>query len=842
MLGRDAELALFDVALADVSEHRRGALIRLVGDPGVGKTRLLREVRERAAGLTVLATACDEYESRTPYLPVRRLLRSLLGIGEQTSGEAAEERLVARVAANAPELIPWLALLGIVLGIPIPDSPETAGLEERFRKGRLEEVTAAFLHEALPSPALIVVEDVHFIDDASADLLGGILGDLADRPWLIVTSDRIDEVRLRSAARAPERVLALEGLSGEDALALVHLQTEESPLPPQAAQVLVERSGGNPLFLRELIGVATNTGSVEQLPDTVEGLVTADIDRLPPALRTVLRYAAVLGMTIDEDLLRRMVTNPPLRPGPVALRPLSAFMAPAGPGRLRFRHALIRAAAYDGLPYRRRKALHDMVGTLLMESLPDPEATPEPLALHFHHAGRAGEAWHFARLAAARARAQYAHAEAADYLSWAVESGRRAQASPDELAETLEALGDVRFLLGLPQEAAATYRQALRDARGDPLRQAGLLLKEAKAEQRLGNFTQSLRRLTRGMSLLRDSDDSGAVSMHSQLATRYGFGRHRAGRDAQALRWGEEAVALGERSGDPLALADAHNLLQLVTLYSAEATDADHGQIALDLYRQVGDLPSQGHALNNLGLRALLEGRWDEALEKLREAAEIFQAVGDAASRGNTVYNQADVLIRQGRTDEADPLLREALRIARGVDDEELVALVLRESGKSAARAGRFDESLALLADATQRLTELGEPPEVAEADAAVAEAYLLHGDWAEALARADAVLERAAAIGATVLVPTLLRIRGLALMGAARGEEARAAFAEGLLTGSSPGTQHEHAYLLAGQAELALLERDPAAERLAAESGAMLAGLGVVRPPLPDLPVAPAG
>ena len=272
-----------------------------------------------------------------------------------------------------------------------------------------------------------------------------------------------------------------------------------------------------------------------------------------------------------------------------------------------------------------------MVGTLLMESLPDPDATPEPLALHFHHAGRSHEAWHFARLAAERARAQYAHAEAADYLGWAVESGRRAQAPPDELAETLEALGDVRFLLGLPQEAAATYRQALRDARGDPLRQAGLLLKEARVEQRLGNFPQSLRRLTRGMALLKDSEEPGALSMHSQLATRYGIGRVSEGRYAQALRWGEDAVALGERSGDPLAMADAHNLMQMVTLYSAEPTEVDHGQVALDLYRQVGELPSQGHTLNNLGLRALLEGRWDEALEKLREAAEIYQAVGDAA-------------------------------------------------------------------------------------------------------------------------------------------------------------------------------------------------------------------
>ncbi len=834
LVGREKELAVLTGVLSEVREARGGGVVEVLGEAGIGKSRLVRELVGRAVDVTAIATVCDEYESRTAYLPIRRMLRSLLGIGSGASDVEATERLLERVETLAPELVPWLPLLGVVLGLSIESTSQTRDLEERFKKTRLEEVTADFLAAAMPRGALLIIEDGHFLDDASAELLRRFAGLACDQRWLIVVSARRSVARLVAAAGESGRRVHLAGLTDEQSLAFVDAAMEDAPLPPQAAAVLVQRSGGNPLFLYELIGVARATGGVDQLPESVEGLVTAEIDRLLPSQRTVLRYAAVMGMTVEEEILRELVTDPPLPEGRAAFRPLASFLVPSGEGRLRFRHTMIRDVAYDALPYRRRKALHETVGALLMRRMVDPAATPEPLALHFHHAGRAEEAWIYARLAAARARGQYAQAEASDYLTWAADSGKRAGAAPAEVAEVLQELGDVRMLLGQPRAAAATYRLALREARDDVTRQANLLLKGAVVEQRLGNLPQSLRRLTRGIRLVDGEVRPEARVVHAQLATRYGIVRMSAGRFAQAKQWGDRAVALAERAKDPEAEASAHNLLQMVTLWSAETSDVPHGEIALGLYEKLDDLPGQAHCLNNLAVQAIFEGRWDDALETISRAIDIFRSVGDAAAMGNAVYNRGDVLVRQGRVAEADLALQEALRIARGVDDEELVALVLRELGKSACRGGRFEQSLQLLTEASERLTALGEPQELVDASAAVAETRLLMGDWVAALAACDEALPQAHDVGAATLIPTLLRIRGIALLEGGRPDEARAAFDEGLSLGTSPVTRHERAFLLAGKAELARRDNDPSAEALLAESDALLTGLGVVVAPLP--------
>ena len=464
--GRDAEAKVLAEALDRVRAGAGGRL-RISGEPGIGRTRLVQHLETSASDVQVLSTSCDEFEESTPYLPVRRLVRSALGLLPGVSAADAEAVLRERVKQTAPELDPWLPLLGIAIGVDLPPTPETASLGEAFRRNRLEEVCIQFLVRLLDEPCLLVVEDLHFADDASLDLLRRI-GSAADggQPWLLVVSDR-DETAGEIAEDAPaEEVIVLRRLSVEDCTAIVLDQTENRPLPPAIVSALVQRSDGNPLFLRGLLLVqATGGDDLGQLPDTIEGLITAEIDRLPPDLRRTLRYAAVLGTTVDESLLRYLLGHED-----VAHHSLRAFIRPAGPELLRFRHALIRDVAYDGLPYRRRRELHDLVANRLLALTPDPATGPEPIALHFFHAGRPEEAWTYCRLAGERARAQYAQAEAARFLAWAAESGRQAGASPTDVGDVLEALGDVRYLLGLSVEATKTYRQALHVVRGDPIR------------------------------------------------------------------------------------------------------------------------------------------------------------------------------------------------------------------------------------------------------------------------------------------------------------------------------------------------------------------------------------
>ncbi len=302
LVGRDDEMAVLSRALDD-ARQRRGGLVELVGEPGIGKSRLVAELRSIAGDVDVLLAASEEYESATPYYPFRSLLRDVLGLPHDVSPELALRRLQHRVEGNAPGLLPWLPLVGIPLDLAFPATPETERLDARFRKARVEEVTAELLALALPTPTLLVFDEAHHMDDASADLLRALVAGIADRPWLVVTTRHDDDPGGFAAEPGQATELRPAPLDVEAALALVTAHTEQSPLPPHELALLARRGGGNPLFLRGLVQAAQQSGSVEGLPDSLEDLVTSQIDRLNPSERTVLRYASVLGVTFSMHQL-----------------------------------------------------------------------------------------------------------------------------------------------------------------------------------------------------------------------------------------------------------------------------------------------------------------------------------------------------------------------------------------------------------------------------------------------------------------------------------------------------------------------------------------------------------
>src|SRR5438552_2887448 len=322
----------------------------------MGKSRLIEELRARSSPVHALAVECDEYEAATPYYAFMNLLRGLLGLEEQ-GGQDDAKRLRAQVEAAAPHLVPFVPLLGVPLGIELPETAETRMLEDEFRKTRLEEVTRELLGMLLLEPTLIVFEDTHWLDEASADLLRALVAGLESRPWLVIATRRDQPSGFRAPEGAAADVLVLEPLEAEQAAELVHSTTEHAPLPPHEIAALAERAGGNPLFLNEL--VAARAGGLGELPDTVEALMLAEIDRLPPADRRVLRSAAVVGASFTEGLVAASVDEPP---DPGVWRRLAEYVVEQPDGQLRFRHALVRDAAYEGLPYRRRRELHERVG------------------------------------------------------------------------------------------------------------------------------------------------------------------------------------------------------------------------------------------------------------------------------------------------------------------------------------------------------------------------------------------------------------------------------------------------------------------------------------------------
>jgi class 3 adenylate cyclase/tetratricopeptide (TPR) repeat protein len=833
-IGRDAEMAILRSATEQLI-NGSGGLIEVLGEPGIGKTRLVDEAVALASDVdvTVLRCDCERTGAATPYTPVRRLLHHVLGTSSAMDPNAIARCLQDCVTAAAPDLTPWVSLLGVVLDITIPPSSEVIELEEQHRAERIPEVYADLLQQMVQPPLTLVVEDSYLADSASEGVLAAVARRAQQQPWLLLVT-RDD----RPAGWMPTATgrIELGPLDMTSSIELAEMATPERPLPPAIAEELAVRSGGHPLLLRELARAAARGEDPDELPSTVEELAVSQIDQLPSAERSRLRRAAVLGDEFPEDLLMEMLRDDaPERSGTELLAGLSGLIVSTG-HLLRFRHPILREVAYAGLPYKRRRELHAKAAEVLEANTAAADRRPELLALHYFVARNYDKAMDHGWRAGERAMARYAPAAAADAYRRAAQAARLSPGvGLSERSFYLEALGDAEFLAGRSVEAAAAYREALRGVRGQQLREAHLAFKLTIVEQRRGHYSNALRRASLGLRAISDVTDPEAGAVRAQLQVRYAVCRVQQGRYADARRWAQRGLAEAEASHELKAQGKAHAVLDLVDVWSGKPTAELHGEAALRIFEQLGDLTEQAHMLNNMAVRRIFEGRWPEALLMLARAAETYRRIGDAPNAANADYNRAEVLVRQGRSDQALPLLQNTLRVARAVGDEDLVARVRKEMGRAQSRAGDI-AGLILLEEARAELTRLREPQEVVDVDIASAEAYLLTGRPEHALVLIEGALKEAAAMHAAILLPSAYRVQAAALLASGEVAQARVALAEGLRLSSSPEVADERGFLLAVAARIALEDDDPDADPLVEQAREALELLGVVRVPLPEL------
>lgn len=831
LVGRGDEVRLLSDAVHE-ARRRRGSYLDIVGEAGLGKSRLLDEIRSMAQDLTVLTVSCDEFEVSTPYHSLRLLLRDLVGIRPGSDQDAARDRLAARVRDNAPDLLEWLPLLGVPMDLAIPENHSTRALSDEFRKRRVEEVVAEFLHHLLPTPAVVLLDDAHFLDSASADLVAHLVQRLPAEPWLVVTARRDRESGLGWAGPAtPARMLRLAPLSDAESVRLLQVAAEAHPLPRPTIEAIARRAGGNPLFLESLIHAADHAGSVTDLPHTVQDLVTAQVDRLAPADRVVLRYASVLGMRFNTHDLARLVLGHAPPPEQHTYARLRAFLVRDSGAMLRFRHALMRDVAYQGLPYRTRLGLHARVGEQLERT--NPDGSFELLSLHFLEARRFDKAWHYSTKAARGARDRFANQEAVDLFNRALEAERRGpggMVSAADLGSVLDELGDTWFAIGLPEQAADAYARARRQLAGDPVRVARVVYKEARIDQRLRRLPQSLRRVTRALHLLEPDSGAAVSAARSLLEMRYAITRFAQGRVDDALRWGGQAVQHAEEAVDKPTLAETYMNLHALYLNAGLEAPVPYGELALMAYQELDDLPHQADCTNNLAFSAHNLHRWQEAVEMFGRAVLIYRRIGDTQGEGLASCNQAEMLIRQGHLDRAGTLLDETLLAARSVSDQELEALALRECGRRACRTGDLAGGLAFLDQATAIFEAIGEPEELPMTALAVCEGMLLNDDPAGCLARL-ATLDVP-----EELLPMARRLRGLALLVSGAWPEATHELRRGVADAQQQDDPYNQALCRLG---LARARREsggsPAEEE--GQAWAELAALGVVALAMPRLP-----
>lgn len=689
--GREAQLAAVRERIGAVADGR-GGVVTLIGAAGLGKTRLVTEALGDDHPPTVHMHA-EPYGASNSYRVVRDPLRSLFGLTGRDSATLGEQ-LRNTVAVRAAHLKPFLPLLGDALQISVGSTVESDSISAQFRADRTADVVLELIAAVHDGPLVFIAEDTQWADDASAHLLARIVGATTSHPWLLVAMRRDGD-----GGFVPEvgEQIAIEPLPDDVVRALTISATEATPLRPHEIDLVVARANGSPLFVGELITAAQELGSFDAVPESLQGTLAAQVDALDPLSKRMLSYASVLGRSFRRTVVEELLRHEGLELDEATLAQLSRFIEADGPLRYRFKNGLVCDVVYDSLAYRSRARLHLAAGEAFEALSTGDDTEAAMLSLHFSNAGDHERAYRYASAAAERADRTYAAAEAVVHYERAIEAARRVDdVGNDELRRLLVALGDARQHAGLFDSAMEAYSRAAKAAGDDVVARAEIHLRRARVRERAGSYSLALGETSRGRTIAAAADGSRSGPVHARLLAYAAIVRSRQSHAEQARRTGMTAAELAERCGERAALARAYHAIFLAEVLLGSEGKAIWAQRALELYEAVGDLAGQADMANNLGVIAYFDNRWDETIERYRQAIEADRSIGNLLDAAMSEANIGEVLVNQGRLDEAEPLLRNAVRVLRA-SDYGAAPFVEMHLGRLLTARGDFEEAERLL-------------------------------------------------------------------------------------------------------------------------------------------------
>jgi len=681
-VGRDHDLALLRAQLTAVV-NGQGRAVGIVGYAGIGKSRLVAEFRKGLSSEDViwLEGACFSYAHTIPYVPVLAIVRASCGIGEADTTAVVTERLRRRLEEldlNVEESLPFLLqLFGVREG-----TERLAQLtSEKIRRRTLDVFYDMILAASARRPVVIAVEDVHWADRASEEILSTL--PKGGGRVLFISTYRLGFQPPPWMGRATQIVLS--SLSPADSRTMLHSVLEDD-IPESVARMILDRAEGNPFFLEEIYRTVEDLGGAQALPEvpgTIAAVLQARIERLPPGPKSVLEAAAVLGREFAWRLLEEVWRGDGALEAHMAVLTELEFLYQRANAQGRayvFKHALIQQVADENLPGEQRRQLHAAAGRALETLFADRlEEVYDRLA---HHYSQTEEAEKAVRYLTGLAEKVAPGLEAQDYAAGAEHEDAREVA----VLAWKDALEHVERL---PPDVRDRRRLEIL------LSLAGSLLPLGRIDEidaRLGLERDRLERL---------KDPSVAGRYFFMLARTSMLGDH-----ARVVEHAGRAIKEAERCGDAATMGGAYGVLAVACVLSGQAERGIQcAQQAVHLLERTTNQWSLSYAYWAHGLCASQLGRFHEALVAERRAQEIAQAIGDAALEVSATWAMGMIRAAVGEWDAAIADCQHAVAAARDVLYRALATAFLgfAYTEKGYAEKGDGQKALAALAIAALR-------------------------------------------------------------------------------------------------------------------------------------------
>jgi class 3 adenylate cyclase/tetratricopeptide (TPR) repeat protein len=793
LIGREPEQATLHDCLARAISGR-GQVVGLVGEAGLGKSRLVYEFQKSVVSGRVawLEAQCAADAQATPYAPILQILGAVFQIEEGDNPPQIEEKLRRGLRQLDPALEPALPFLREPFGLPGEDDALRHLSAREKRQKTFESIVACTVAESQRRPLVIVVEDLHWIDRTSEEYLTLLVDTLPGTPILLVTTSR-PGYTVRWAQKTYYTQVALGQFDAREVDVMVATLLGADDVPDDFGRRIHEKAEGNPLFVEEITKSLRERGllasadgkftwprnAVVDLPPNVHDVVSASLDRLDEPVKRTAQAAATIGRRFGLRVLSRVSATPREIDGHLAaLKQLElvhearTFPDP----EYMFRHALIQDAAYESLLGPRRRALHGAIGRALEELYADRlDEQAAILAYHYARGDEPERAIGCASTAGDRAARVCANAEAATHYRQALDLSRALPPSPEARRREIDAVLKL-VTVSATREDIQRDRDNVQAARAvaeqlnDDGRLARLLYWAGRIEYVLGNTPSAIDYAEQSLKTAdKDADDALSAPPLNLLGRLY---------------WQQgalpDAVTALERSTEQMLrlgnLVDAATTAGFAGIAHADAGDftraiarADQGvRIADEIgnpFARAAARYFRGHVRSN-------RGEWAGALEDFEEGRRIAETVGDrfrvytimvyegrawlmrgdpprarlileeciaiAEQIGTKLFLSrpkaflAECLLTLGEGDRAEIIAEEGLRLAEETGERHGSALARRALAQACLRGNPSDPQRAneMIRAAIEIQRENGEQPELARSHVVWADVLATQGDY----------------------------------------------------------------------------------------------------------------
>jgi class 3 adenylate cyclase/tetratricopeptide (TPR) repeat protein len=653
----------------DEAETGHGRAVGIVGEPGIGKSRIIDEVRQQLTPgrLTWIEGRCASYGAAIPYQLALDLLRSHCGIAEADTPAVIGAKVSAglhEVGMDPGEETPFLLH---ALGIEAIEEPALLSRPETVKERTFEIFRQLAVNGSRRRPLVLVLEDLHWADTLSGELVGYLAESVPGAGIMILATHR-PEYCPPWTDKPYAGQIALQPLSPDDSLHVVRSVLCDDALADPVTEEIVARAEGNPLFLEQLTlhaGEAKSRRSELSVPGTIHDVVMARIDRLPDEAKRLLQTAAVIGREFSLRLLRAVWAGHDGLEG--LLRELCRLDFLSERAELEgasyvFRHALTQEAAYGSLLGRQRRASHAAIGAAL-ETLyaGRTDQVTELLALHFGRGDDAEKAIDYAIAAGEKAQRRWANTEALGYF--------------DDALRRLDALADTAH---------------------NRLRRIDAVLKQAEVKYALGQYTEQIQALESIRGIIDETDDPPRrAAWHYWIGFLYSTS---GGRPEAAIQHCREAAKIASASALAEINAFAESCLSQVYMVAGRPRDGiEAGERALASFEARGNRWWAGRTLWFLTANANYLGEWERSLDYCRRGLEHGVALNDLRLKAVGWSRLGLAYIQQGDVERGLECCSEALALSP-IPRDSAFARAIRGFGE--IKAGQLDLGIAELSDA----------------------------------------------------------------------------------------------------------------------------------------------